>query len=317
MKYRKLCSCFFAILLALSLTGCKKDSAPVAPVETTAPVETIQPTASVVLDMAGREVAMTKPAERIVTLTAGDCEILCAIGGESLLVGRGEYCDYPESVLSVPSVQSGSGTNIEQVLALSPDLVIMSTMDQTEEQIKAIEDAGIPVAVTNADDIDGVYTAIRLIGSLTNRASEAETLVERMEQTFADVRQKAAGRERGTVYFEVSPLEYGLWTSGSGTFMDELAGMLGLTNAFSDVTGWGQISEEQVLSRNPDYIVTIAMYFGEGPTPEEEILARPGWEGVTAIQQGHVFNIDSNAAARPGPRLADAAQELCRRILGE
>ena len=57
------------------------------------------------------------------------------------------------------------------------------------------------------------------------------------------------------------------------------------------MTGWGEISEEQVLERNPDYIVTISMYYGEGPTPEEEILSRTGWENVTAVKNGDVFEI--------------------------
>ena len=48
-----------------------------------------------VTDMHGREIALDQPATRIVALTPSDCEILCAIGCEDALVGRGKYCDYP------------------------------------------------------------------------------------------------------------------------------------------------------------------------------------------------------------------------------
>ena len=92
--------------------------------------------------------------------------------------------------------------------------------------------------------------------------------------------------------------------------MDELAAICGLTNAFADVDGWSAVSEEQVLARDPDYIVTIAMYFGEGPTPVEEIMGRTGWDGLKAVANGHILNADSNAISRPGPRLKDAAIEL-------
>ena len=112
------------------------------------------------------------------------------------------------------------------------------------------------------------------------------------------------------MYFEVSPLQYGLWTAGSATFMDELAAICGLTNAFADIEGWAAISEEQVLMRDPDYIVTISMYFGEGPTPVEEILSRNGWESLRAVQRGNVLKVDSDSVSRPGPRLKDAALEL-------
>ena len=129
--------------------------------------------------------------------------------------------------------------------------------------MEALEAAGIKVVVSDAQDIAGVYTAIELIGKLMGKDAEAASVIDKMKSTFDDVTAKATGDGTKTVYFEVSPLEYGLWTAGKGTFMNEICEMLGLKNAFDDVTGWGEISEEQVLERNPDYIVTITMYFGE------------------------------------------------------
>lgn len=172
-----------------------------------------------------------------------------------------------------------------------------------------LEQNGIRTVVSNANDIEGVYTAIRLIGALTGREEEAEVLTGDMQTTFDSIAADSANAGK-TVFFEVSPLQWGLWTAGSGTFMDELAAMCGLTNAFADVEGWAAVSEEQVIARDPDYIVTITMYFGEGPTPEEEILGRPGWEDMKAVKSGGVLNIDSDALSRPGPRLKDAALEL-------
>ena len=99
--------------------------------------------------------------------------------------------------------------------------------------------------------------------------------------------------------------------------MNEIAEMIGLTNCFSDVNGWAEISEEQVLSRNPDYIVTISMYYGEGPTPTEEIMARTGWENVTAVKNGAILNLANNELSRPANRLADGAQMLYDFVYGE
>jgi iron complex transport system substrate-binding protein len=99
--------------------------------------------------------------------------------------------------------------------------------------------------------------------------------------------------------------------------MNEIADMLGLENTFSDISGWAEVSEEQVIERNPDIIVTTTMYFGEGPTPKEEILARTGWDDLTAIQDDMVYEADSNMITRPGPRLADAAEELYTFVYGE
>ena len=158
--------------------------------------------------------------------------------------------------------------------------------------------------------------AVNMIGTLTGKQAEAASIVESMQETFDEIKANA-GDGTKTVYFEVSPLQYGLWTAGSGTFMDEIANMLGLTNCFADVTGWGEISEEQVLERNPDYIVTISMYYGEGPTPEEEILSRTGWENVTAVKDGKILNLQNNELSRPGPRLADGAKAMYDFVYGE
>lgn len=320
-----------AVMLLAVLTGCaaKAEPAQDEPVQTETVPETeeaapaeeepeAEDTASTVTltDMTGREITLDAPAERVVALTAADCEILYALGAGDLLVGRGEYCDYPAEVLDVPSVQSGYETNIEQIIALEPQVLLMSTMAQTEEQVQQLEAAGIHVVVSDAQDIEGTYTAINMIGTLTGKQAEAASIVESMQKAFDEIKANA-GDGTKTVYFEVSPLQYGLWTAGSGTFMDEIANMLGLTNCFADVTGWGEISEEQVLERNPDYIVTISMYYGEGPTPEEEILSRTGWENVTAVKDGKILNLQNNELSRPGPRLADGAKAMYDFVYGE
>lgn len=269
-----------------------------------------------ITDMYGREVSLAEPATRIVALTASDCEILCALGCEEMLVGRGQYCDYPESILSVPAVQSGAETNIEEILALAPQVVLMSDMAQSKDVVDILEKNGVKVAVSNADDIAGTFTAIEMIGALMGKDDAADALIADMQQTFDGIREKSEDAGK-TVYFEVSPLQYGLWTAGVGTFMDELAAMCGLTNAFADIQGWSAISEEQVLARDPDYIVTISMYSGVGPTPVEEIMGRAGWDGLKAVEGGSVYNADSNAVSRPGPRLKDAALDLYRFVYGE
>ncbi|NLY18939.1 MAG: ABC transporter substrate-binding protein, partial [Clostridiaceae bacterium] len=177
-----------------------------------------QSTAIVVTDMTGREVKLDAPAERIVVLDAADCEILYAIGAGDKVVGRGEYCNYPEEVLAVPVVQSGSETNIGQIIALNPQIVFMSKMGQTVEQAEALENAGIEVFASDAQKIEDVYKAIELIGAITGKDDQAASVVSEMKKAFSDIKSRVKDGDK-TIYFEVSPLEWGLWTAGEGTFM--------------------------------------------------------------------------------------------------
>lgn len=315
------------LVVLLLAVGCsaKTDTpaVPVAEEETSAVVEAVEGTQEpeavepeeeafesfTVTDMTGREITFTEPVERVVALSAADCEIIFALGAEDKLVGRGEYCDYPGEVLDVSSVQSGYETNIEQIIDLEPDVLFMATMAQTTEQVDQLEAAGIHVVVSDAQTIEGTYTAIRLLGKVMDKSDVAEDLIADMQAAFDQIAAQPIEGEK-SVYFEVSPLQWGLWTAGNHTFMNEVAQMMGLKNCFEDVENWAEISEEQVLVRNPDYIVTISMYYGEGPMPVEEIASRPGWENITAVKDGNILNLPDNELTRPGPRLAEGAQML-------
>lgn len=286
---KKLVSLFLVVLMLFSAT-----------------VATAEETSITVVDMYDREIVLTEPADRIVALTPADCEILCALGCEDLLVGRGAYCDYPESILELPVLETGDNTNIEEILALDPQVVLMSDMNQSEEQVQMLEANGVKVVVSTTTDIAGVYSAIRMIGALVGKDAEAEALVADMQAAFDDIAAQSVENDK-TVYFEVSPLEWGLWSAGANTFMDELAGICGLKNAFADVDGWQAVSEEQVIARNPDYIVLVT---GMGETAVDEVLNREGWGDMDAIRNGRVYNADSYEMTRPGPRLKDAAIHL-------
>ena len=204
-----------------------------------------------VTDMYDRQITLTESVNRVVALQPSDCEILCAIGCEETLVGVGQYCDYPASIVGLPVVQSGQETNIEEILALNPQVVLMNDMAQSEEQVKQLEANGVKVVISKAEDIEGVYYAIRMIGQVMGKNENAEAVVNDMQNAFNEIRSKS-GTAGKTVYFEVSPLQWGLWTAGSGTFMNELAEICGLTNIFADLKGWAAVSEEQVIARDPD-----------------------------------------------------------------
>ena len=286
---KKLVSLFLVLLMVFSMTASLAEG-----------------TSITVTDMLGREVTLSEPATRIVVMQPSDCEILYAIGCGDAIVGRGQYVDYPADVLDAPVVQSGAETNVEEILALNPQVVLMNSMSQSEEQVKQLEENGVKVVVSTTSNIASVYTAITLIGNLMGKDAEAEAVIADMQATFEEIRAKVDGETR-KVYVEISPPPY-LYTAGSSSYMNELAEICGITNIFADqADAWLMISEEQVIERNPDYIVLIT---GMGSAGVEEILSREGWGDISAIKNQKVFNDDDSCMARPSPRLKDAAIEL-------
>ena len=286
---KKLVSLFLALLMICSMAN------------VTAENNTIT-----VTDMFGREITIEGPVTRVIAMEPSDCEILYALGCGDALVGRGKYCDYPAAVLEVPAVQAGQELNLEEILALNSQVVIMADMAQTKEQVTLLEQNGVKVIVTDGNNIEEVYENIRLLGKIMGKEAEAEAVITDMQKTFADVAAKSEKTEK-TIYFEVMPLDWGLWSAGANTFMHELAEICGMKNAFADIEGWQQVSQEQVIERNPDYIVLVT---GMGETAVDEVMGRAGWENITAIKNGAVYNADSYAMTRPAPRLAEAVVNL-------
>lgn len=299
----------FVMIFGLASCGTKTETTPTTETTTETPTESAG-TEIKVVDMMDRELTFAETPKRVVAITPSNAEILFAIGAGETLVGRGKYVDYPEAALAAEIVESGKNLNAEQVLALEPDLVLMSDMAQTNEQVQTLTDAGATVVMTDAANIEEVYESIVLIGQIMGKNDEANTVIEEMKSTFAEISKNKDANAGKTIYFEISPLQYGLWTGGNGTFMQEIADIIGVTNIFEDLNGWAEVSEEQVLERNPDYIMTISMYFGEGPTPIEEIKSRPGWENITAVKEDRILNLVNDELSRPAPRLKDGAKAL-------
>ena len=290
---KKLVSLFLAVLMLFSAAALAEE-------------------AITVTDMFGRVITLEEPATRIIATEPADCEILYALGCGDALVGRGLYCDYPAEVTALPTVHSGADTNLEEILALDPQVVIMNDMAHTVEQVNLLEQNGVKVITTNADSIAEVYQAIRLIGQIMGKNAEAETIITDMQSSFDGIAAKAEKTDK-TIYFEVMPLEWGLWSAGANTFMQELAEICGMKNAFADLDGWQPISQEQVIDRDPDYIVLVT---GMGDTAVDEVMNRPGWQDIKALRNGKVYNADSYTLTRPAPRLKDAAIDLYNFLYG-
>jgi iron complex transport system substrate-binding protein len=179
--------------------------------------------------------------------------------------------------------------------------------------------------VTTERGLEGIYEGIRVIGAAVGKNDEAEKVVAGMQDKLNALAAKVAEMnipedEKPTIYFEVTPgyFGYGTWAAGAGSYMDEIAQVLGLRNIFADAEQWAQISEEQVIEANPDYIVTITMYYGdEYESAEAEIMGRPGWENVTAVKNAAILLYPHDEMSRPAPRMADAAETLFDFVYGE
>jgi iron complex transport system substrate-binding protein len=315
------------MIIGLVVAACGGSSAPAnEPVEssipTLAPAEmqdpTVEPTEDVYpltfVDGMGREVVLPGSAQRIVSIAPSNTEILFAIGAGDQIVGRDEVSDYPPEALAIASIGSTYGElNTEAILALEPDLVLAATIT-SPEQVQTLEVLGIPVfLLANPEDFSGLLENIKIVGILTGHETEAEALAARLHERIEAVTQKAADAGLVSVFYEIDGTDpTAPWTTGAGTFQDVLIGLVGGENIAVDIAGWGQMSLEEIVTRDPQVVI-----FGEGPwvpTTVESYSDRSGWGEIAAVVDGLVYGIDTNLVDRPGPRLVDALEEMALMI---
>lgn len=274
-----------------------------------------EPAAITLVDDLGTEITLEGPAQRVIGLAPSVIELLFAVGAGDQVVGREEFTNYPEEAVDIPSVGGNFGElNTEAIVALEPDLVLVANLT-TPEQIASLEELGLTVfQLPNPTDLDGMYDSLRTVATLTGHEAEAEELIVSLQarvQAVVDV--IADAKDAPLVFYELDSTDPNApWTSGPGTFIDTLITMAGGMNVGAVFDGaWVQISSEELIAQNPEIIVLGDSIWG---VTVEDVVARPGYAAIAAVQNGQVFPFNDDLASRPGPRLVDGLEELARII---
>lgn len=255
-----------------------------------------------VTDSYGNTAVIESEPMRIVSCAPNVTELLFELGAGEKVVGRTDYCNYPNEVFSIDSVGSIDIPSIESIVDLEPDLVIASSIF-TESSFDALVDLGFPVVVLHEEyDIDGVQTMIRTVGEILDRNTEAEALIEKMDEHIEKAVEKTEGKEPPRVYYAVSFGEYGDYTAGGDTFVHRLIETAGGDNIAADISGWS-FSLEKLVEADPD-IILVNQYM------LEEFIATEPYKGLSAVQNGRVYGVDSDLLERQGYRNAEGIELL-------
>jgi len=246
------------------------------------------------------KVTVARKPRRIVSLSPTATESLFAIGAGVQVVAVDDQSDYPKSVPKTSL--SGFTPNVEAIASYRPDLVVIAY------DPKGLSDALARLGITvvhqdGAKSFKGAYQQIRQLGLVTGHESEATRLVGRMRSKVAAIVTAARRAGRGlSVYHELTP---DLYSATSKTFVGKVYEALGLRNIAdaADSAGFGypQLSAEYVVSVSPDVIVLAdTICCGQKAST---VVARPGWDRISAVRTGSIVRIDDSIASRWGPRL--------------
>ncbi len=259
------------------------------------------------VDSFNREIEIPNEIKKVVSLGPNITEIIAELDSQAL-AGRTDYCTYPSWIVDVPSIGKLTSPNIEKIIEIDPDLVIGSTHVK-REIIEILDKAGITtVGLYEESSLEGSYKVILDMGILLNKSEKAKTIVAAMKKDVENVKETVANLQRPKVYYAVSFGQWGEYTAGGNTFIGKMINDAGGINIAQDVKGW-TYSLESLIDADPDIII-VSKYFDSF----ENFSTTAPYNGLRAVKENHLYEIDNNKLDRQGIRNAEGMVDLAHII---
>jgi iron complex transport system substrate-binding protein len=253
--------------------------------------------------------------ERIVSLSATGTEMLFAVGAGDAVVAVDDQSDYPPGVPTTDL--SGYTPNIEAILEHEPDLVVVS--GSPPELTTGLESAEVDVLDLPAPtSLEEAYEQLADVGIVTGHEDEAADLVADMQADIAELVATVPERDEPLTYYH--ELDDQLYSVTSTTFIGQVYALAGLQSVADAADpdgafgGYPQLSAELLVSSDPDFIFLADTECCAQSI--ETISQRPGFAGLTAVEERRVVELSDDVASRWGPRVVELLRTIIEATAG-
>lgn len=255
-----------------------------------------------VTDQAGRTVTFEKAPEKIASSYYISTSLLLALGLQDKLVGieakantRNIYKLAAPAIVSLPNMGTAKEFNTEACVAATPDVVFLPI--KLKKTADTLESLGIKAVVVNPEDQSLLEECITLVGKITNNVGRAEALNNSIKIFLADNKTNVSGENTPSVYLAGNSSV--LSTAGSKMYQNTLLTNAGGKNVASELTDtyWANVSYEQILAWNPDYIVIAA----DATYSADDILNDANLAGCNAVKNKNVVKLPNDIEAWDSP----------------
>ena len=257
-------------------------------------------------DDLGNVFTINKTPTRIITLAPNLTEIIYFLDLEKYLVGNTLYCNYPPAAQKIEKVGDMLTFNYEKILTLKPDLIFITVEGNTKETYDKFKELGLRIFVSNPRNFEGIIKTIIDFGRIFHIQKSAERKIAEWDSTITKIRNVTSKEPKRTAMYcvELQPV----MLAGKNTFINEFLEFCGLKNIAEDSrVNYPVFSREEILERNPDYIL-IPTGGDENISDIEKLY--PEWKNLEAIKNKHVLFVDRDLYSRPGSRFVEAVEDL-------
>lgn len=262
-----------------------------------------------ITDDAGRRVSLPERVDRVISLAPNLTEIVFAVGGGDRLVGNTTYCDYPAEAKAIAKVGDSLQPSLERVIALRPQVVLISTASQLEVFTQQLHNQNIAVFVTDPHDLEGIFRTIEQVGQILGQTEQANQVVKKLRERTSAVEQAVKDGKPVRIFYQVS--REPLYTLGKDAYLTDLIRRAGGVSVTADVPGaWPRYSNESALAARPEAIIlpTGGSMGAANSTVTDALRNSP------AALAGRVYKINDDYLARPGPRLIDGLEAMAHAL---
>ncbi len=265
-----------------------------------------------VTDDTGTRVSLSKPATRIISLAPHLTELMFSIGAGALIVGTVQSADFPAAALGIPRVGDNASIDMEQVVALQPDLVLAWQSSNGSTLATRLQELQLPVFVSEPRSLAQIESTVRALGQLTGRPEEARVVADAFAARVSELSRREPVRDPVRVFYQIwgQPI----FTVGGRHLISQIIEMCGGHNVFAGLPGLaGQVDVESVLAADPDLIVAS----GHDESRPQWLEVWRQWPQLRAVQQERLRFIPPSVIQRHTLRVLDGAESMCRLISGK
>ena len=251
----------------------------------------------------------TASAMRIVALAPHIVEMLFELGVGEQIVGTVDYADHPEAAKAIPRVGGYYGMQVENILALKPDVVFAWRSGNKATDLEQLARLGLNIVYSQPDKIDDVAKELRYFGGIVNKPEVAEQVAVKFEQKLAKLRQQNAGKQQIKVFYQLWPEP--MMTINKNTWIHQLVEICQGENVFANnPTDYPLISIENVMVAQPQLIILP----DEKSKTVQPKIAWQNWPEIPAVKANAFIRVNADLLHRFSPRMLTGVEQLCRDI---
>ncbi len=275
-------------------------------------------------DARGEEVTIKKNPKRVVCLYNSYLDIWDSCGGE--VIGRVEESEEKpvEKAMSAEAVGTAGAPSLEKVLALEPDLVIVTNGFKAQtEMIPVLEQNNIQVISLTNDYLEDYYRTVRLFTGITEREDLYEKHINEVKKGVDEIIEKAP-KDKNHKILIVFATAKNITVRNSESMVGEMLKDLNTVNisdAETDPANAKTFSMEKILQENPDFIFVQTMGSDKEKIMErlkQDVEDNPAWASLTAVKEGRYIVLPKDLYLyKPNARYAEAYEGLAKILYPE